>query len=116
MEKKKAIELVIEYEKKQGRNPETTNKFKEGFDIKSNDRFIDVKIVNRDDDDILLSFTKFKKLGKNVSNYYVYVVAGEEKPSLIILEPDFLMKNLNLLTLINIKSGLLRRLPKTSLQ
>ncbi len=105
--KKKAIELVLEYEKKQGRTPEVTNKIRNGYNIKSGDRFIDVKI-NSKKGDLLVSFSVFKKLGRDVSNYYIYLVSGtEEKPKLKILEPEFILKNFNLLTLINIKSNLI---------
>jgi len=116
MEKKKAVELVIEYEKKQGRNPERVNKFKEGYDIKAGERFIDIKINGKRENDLLLSFSKFKKLGKNISNYYVYLITEEgEKPKLQILEPEFIMKNLNLLTLINIKSNSIKNIPNAEI-
>ncbi|MEM3405905.1 MAG: DUF3883 domain-containing protein [Candidatus Pacearchaeota archaeon] len=109
MEKKQAMELVEEYEKKQGRNPERVNKFREGYDLKSGDRFIDVKIGTERDKDLLLSLTKFKKLGKNIINYYVYLVIEGEKPKLKILEPEFLLRNFKLLTLMNVKGNSLRR-------
>jgi len=115
MEKKKMIDLVVEYEKKQGRNPEVVNKFKNGYDIKSGDRLIDIKINGKKQADLLLSFSKFKKIGKDISNYYVYLLDGEEKPTLRVLTPDFIIKNLKLLTLINIKSNLINRLDKINL-
>jgi len=109
MDKKKAIELIIEYEKKQGRNPKRANKFKEGYDLKSGGRFIDLKINEKNNSNILISFSNFKKLGKNVSKYYIYVLE-EGRQKLRILEPDFIMNNLSLLTLINIKSNLINKL------
>ena len=118
MKKKKAIKLVMEYERKQGRNPEKANKFKQGFDLKSGERLIDIKINGKKDSSLLLSFTKFKKLGRDISNYYVYLLNEEkegEKPTLKILEPDFIINNLNLLTLINIKPHLINKLNKTDL-
>ncbi|MEM4330656.1 MAG: hypothetical protein QW273_01450 [Candidatus Pacearchaeota archaeon] len=114
MDKKKAIELVIEYEKKQGRTPEQANKFRDAYDLKSGDRLIDVKI-NPNKKELLLSFTKFKKLGKNIVNYYVYLVEDGEKPKLKILEPEFILRNLNLLTLINIKGFNLRKIKSEEL-
>ena len=38
-----AIELVMAYERKQGRNPENVSRKGVGYDIKSNDRLIEVK-------------------------------------------------------------------------
>ncbi|MEM3116434.1 MAG: DUF3883 domain-containing protein [Candidatus Pacearchaeota archaeon] len=110
MDRKKAINLIIEYEKKQGRNPEVVNKFKLGYDIKSDNRFIDVKINGKKEKNLLLSFIKLKKLGKNFLNYYVYIITKEEKPKLRILEPEFILKNISLLTLISIKSNVLNTL------
>ena len=109
MDKKKAIELIIEYEKKQGRNPERANKFKEGCDLKSGERFIDLKINGKKNPNILIRFSNFKKLGKNILRYYIYLLE-EGGQKLKILEPDFIMKNLSLLTLINIKSDLINQL------
>ncbi len=115
MEKKKAIDLVMEYEKKHGRTPEIVNKFKKGYDIKSGNRLIDIKINGKRETDLLLSFSKFKKLGQEISNYYVYLLNEEEKPKLKILEPDFIIKNLNFLTLINIKSHFIDELNEIDL-
>lgn len=111
MDKKKAIELVLEYEKKKGRNPEKQNKIKKGYNIKSGERLIDVKVDNKNKKgDLLVSFNAFKKLGTQISNYYIYIVSGnEEKPELRILEPDFILRNFNLLTLINIKSDTINK-------
>ncbi|GIU68488.1 MAG: hypothetical protein KatS3mg001_338 [Candidatus Pacearchaeota archaeon] len=115
MDKKKAIELVLDYEKKQGRNPQTVNKFRNGYDIKSGDRLIEIKINERDSD-LLVSFKGFKKLGKNVVNYYIYVLNGdEEKPKLKILEPEFILRNFNLLTLVKIKSDSIKKVGEINL-
>lgn len=115
MDKKKAVELVIEYEKKQGRNPEKVDKFKEGYDLKSGERLIEVKTNGNFKSDLLLSFSNFKKLGKKISNYYVYFLIGEDKPKLKIIEPDFIIKNMNLLTLINFKSKQLNEIQEVEL-
>ncbi len=114
--RKKAVELVLEYEKKQGRNPEMMNKREKGYHVKSGDRFIDVKIGNKNRD-ILINFSAFKLLGKEISKYYIYFVSGsEEKPKLKILEPDFILKNFSLLTLINLKYNLLKEISEEELQ
>lgn len=115
MDKKKAIEIVMEYEKKQGRNPEMVNKFKEGYDLKSDGRYIEIKINEKNRGDLLLSFRNFKKLGKGISNYYIYLLRGENKPKLKIIEPDFILKNINLLTLINLKSKELNKIQEVEL-
>ena len=113
--KKKAIELAINYEKKRGKNPERVNKFKEGYDIKSEDRLIEIKINNKKND-LLLSFKNFKKLGKDVNKYYIYLFYNlEDKPKLKVLDPDFILKNINLLTLINIKSYILDKIKEEEL-
>ena len=38
-----AIEIVIEYERKRGRNPKDVSNEKRGFDVESEDRWIEVK-------------------------------------------------------------------------
>ena len=110
--KMKAIEVVIDYEKKQGRTPEIVSKRNQGYNIKSNDRFIDVK-VNSKKSDVLMSFSVFKKLGKQISNYYVYLVEMEnKKPIIKILDPDLVLKNFSLLTLVKIKENLIKGIKK----
>jgi len=77
--KQKAIEIVVNYEKKQGRNPRQVNKIQKGYDIKSNERLIDVRFVP--------------------NNFYIYVIYNlNNKPKLKILNSDFILRNFNTYT------------------
>jgi len=94
----KAIAHVMEYEKKQNRKPEDVSKQKCGYDIKSGDRCIEVKGQSgRKASWIWINNSIVRKLGKDLSNYYVYIVYDiKDKPKLKILEPDVIFKNLKI--------------------
>ena len=95
---RKAITLVMEYEKLQNREPEDVSKQKCGYDIKSGDRYIEVKgQSSKWADGIWIYASIVRKLGKDLSNYYVYIVYDiKNNPKLKILEPDVIFKNLRI--------------------
>jgi len=95
---KKAIEIVMDYEWNQKRNPEDVSTKKCGYDIKSRDRFIEVKGQSRKKASwIWINNSIVRKLGKNLSKYYVYIVYDiKNNPKLKILEPDVIFKNLKI--------------------
>lgn len=89
---KKAMEFVMEFEKRNGREPEDVSKY-EHYDIRSRDprsnevRYIEVK--GRWDPTLAVELTQTefeyaKKLGKDYWLYIVYDI-GSEKPKLVMI-------------------------------
>jgi hypothetical protein len=83
---KKAIDLVLDYERKQGRNPEdvSNNRKHPGYDIKSNNRMIEVKGVGESWNTYnwqSLYRTEYECLKNNPSNFYLYIVKFIDKES-----------------------------------
>lgn len=109
--KQKAVEIVLNYEKKQGRNPEQVNKIQKGYDIKSNERLIDVRVVLNDKINMqTIPLIFFKKIGKDIINFYIYIVYNlNDKPRLKILNSDFILKNFNTYTNIFFNRYLLNK-------
>ena len=103
---KKAMNIVMKYEKKQGRNPKDVSKNRIGYDIKSGGRCIEVKGQSTKRAEwIWINNTVIRKLGKEISNYYVYIVYDiNKKPKLKILEPDVIFKNLVVDTMFKLNS------------
>ena len=97
----KAVNIVIKYEKSQGRNPKDVSRTKCGYDIKSNRRCIEVKgQSNRRAGWIWINNSIVRNLGKNLINYYIYIVYDiKHKPKLKVIEPDVIFKNLKIDTL-----------------
>jgi hypothetical protein len=97
----KAIDIVMAYEKAQGRTPKDVSSARCGFDIKSGDRRIEVKgQSNKRASWIWISNTIVRRLGKNLTNYYIYLVYDiKNKPKLKILDADTIFKNLKIDTL-----------------
>lgn len=94
---RKAIELVKEFEIKQGRQPKEIRAG--GFDIKSGDRCIEVKGVSDKNipSFIWISRTILKKLGEDVINYYIYIVYDiKRKPKLLILPSKIIFSNMEI--------------------
>ena len=109
--KQKAIEIAVNYEKKQGRNPEQVNKIKKGYDIKSNERLIDVRFVPDDKINMqTIPLTFLKKIGKDIVNFYIYIIYNlNNKPKLKILNSDFILRNFNTYTNIFFNKSLLNK-------
>jgi len=83
---KKAIEFVLDYEIKQGRNPEdvSTNKEHSGYDVKSDDRMIEVKGVGESWKTYTwqsLYKTEVECLNNNPNSFYLYIVKFRNKES-----------------------------------
>jgi len=98
---KKAIKIVMRYEKCEGRNPRDVSRTKCGYDIKSGKRCIEVK-GKAQEGRIPQWITFYKKLisklGKDILNYYVYVVYDVEKKrgrsKILIFPPKVVLANL----------------------
>lgn len=94
----KSIALVMKFERKSGRHPEKA-KSRSGYDIKSGNRCIEVKGRTEDELPSEVKTNKFmlKSLGKNIKNYYVYIVFSiKKKPKLLILPSEVVFTNLDI--------------------
>jgi|YelNatPaOPRAMG01_1025707.scaffolds.fasta_scaffold133037_1 hypothetical protein len=107
----KAIQIVMNYEKSQGREPKDVSKTKCGYDIKSGERCIEVKgQSSKRAGWIWISNSIVRKLGKDLSNYYIYIVYDiNNKPKLKILEPDVIFKNLKIDTLFLLTTAVINK-------
>jgi len=110
----KAINLVMEFEKGQGRNPKDVSRTRCGYDIKSGKRLIEVKGERTPRASwIWINNSIVRKLGKNLANYYVYIVYDiKNKPKLKILEPDVIFKNLEIDTMFKITDAAINKYGK----
>lgn len=92
----KAVELVMKYERRQGRQP---RRLKDGgcYDIKSSQRCIEVKGSSdkKCPSNILLYPSILNKLGGDISHYYIYIVYDMgRKPKLFIMQSKIIFLNL----------------------
>lgn len=83
---KKAIEFSLNYERSRGKNPEdvSMNKKHLGYDIKSEEKFIEVKGIGESWETYnwqSLYKTERECLRKNPNNFYLYIVKYENKKS-----------------------------------
>jgi len=97
----KAIKIVIDYEESQGRKAQDISRTRCGYDLKSGNRYIEVKGQSSQRAGWLwINNSIVRNLGKNLSNYYIYIVYNiNKKPKLKILGPDIIFKNLKIDTL-----------------
>jgi hypothetical protein len=88
------IDLVIDYEKKNGRNPkDVSNRRDVGCDIKCDDRLIEVKKRDVKYGFVFITKNEFQTFLKN-KNAYLYVVYRKDgKPKLKIFERDTVIGN-----------------------
>ena len=107
----KAIKIVMEYEKSKGRKPKDVSKQKCGYDIKSGDKYIEVKgVSSKSASWIWISNSIVRNLGKELSNYYVYIVYNiKDNPKLKILEPDVIFKNLKIDTVFLLTAAVINQ-------
>ncbi len=110
----KAMKIVMEYERSQGRKPKDVSRTKCGYDIKSGNRRIEVKGQSKKRASwIWVSNSIVRNLGRNISNYYVYIVYDIKKnPKLKILEPDVIFKNLKIDTLFRLTTAVINQYGK----
>lgn len=99
----KAMDIVMKFERKCGREPKDVSKTGCGYDIKSNKRLIEVKgkaQEGRIPQWINLYKKLISKLGKDIMNYYVYIVYDVRKkkgnPKLLIFPPEIVLSNLEI--------------------
>jgi len=89
----KEMELVMEYEKRQGRNPEDVSRRYVGYDIKSNDRLIVVKKRDIKYGFLYITKNEFTTFLENKNAYLYLVYYRDEKPKLKILHRDIILAN-----------------------
>ena len=109
----KAMKIVTKYEKLQGRNPRDVSRTGCGYDIKSSSRLIEVKGMGHPKGDFIYLYKKlFLKLGRGVSNYYIYVVFDiKNKPKLKIIPPEIVLANLEIENSFFIKAKSYKDIP-----
>ena len=92
----RAMEIAIQYEKKEGRKPRDVSSTGCGYDIESGNRLIEVKGFYNERYPVISLYKKLKKqLGKNIKRYYVYVVYDiDNDPKLKIIKPKEVEKHL----------------------
>jgi len=110
----KSMKIVMEYERAQGRKPKDVSRTKCGYDIKSGDRCIEVKGESKKRASrIWINNSIVRNLGKNLSNYYVYIVYDiKSNPKLKILEPDVIFKNLKIDTKFRLTTAVINQYGK----
>jgi len=94
---KKAIEIVMDYERKSGRHPKNVSKTGCGYDIESDNRFIEVKGIGENWRTYTwqsLYPSEVDCLNKNPENFYLYIVKFDDKSHdlYIIPGPDLKTK------------------------
>ena len=87
------MELVIRYEKEQGRNPEDVSRRYVGYDIKSDDRLIEVKKRAIKYGFLFMTNNEFLTFLKNKNAYLYLVYYRDNKPKLKILQRDTILAN-----------------------
>ncbi len=97
----KAVELVMDWERKNGRNPVDVRGKGLGYDIKSESasekRCVEVKSRSQERQTfVTMDGGLLKRLGKDVSNYYLYFVRNVEnyRPTLRIVPAERVLSNL----------------------
>ena len=110
----KAMQIVMAYERSQGREPKDVCRTRCGYDIKSSERYIEVKGQGKKRADwIWISNSITRLLGKNLANYYIYIIYDiRENPKLKIIEPDVIFKNLQIDTLFKLSTGAINKFGK----
>lgn len=90
----KETDLVMDYERKQGRNPEDVSRKRDvGCDIKSGDRFIEVKKRDIKYGFVVITKNEFQTFLKNKNTYLYLVYYIEGKPKLKIFDRDVVLGN-----------------------
>ena len=102
----KAMQLVMDFERREGRKPKDVSRSGYGYDIESSGRFIEVKGMSHPTGGFISLYKKlFLKLGKKIADYYIYVVFDiRNKPKLKIIFPDKILENLEIETSFFIKA------------
>ena len=110
----RAMQIVMKYEKKQGRNPKDVSRTKCGYDIQSSERYIEVKgMSSKNAGWFGINNSIVRNLGRNLANYWVYIVYDmKQKPKLKILEPDIIFKHLQIDTMFLLKTAVVNKYGK----
>lgn len=96
-QEEESIKYVMRYEKRQGRKPVDVSKKLIGYDVKSGNRYIEVKSRPGKNIQSFITLHKslLRKLGKSLAHYYIYIVYDmNEKPKLTIVSPQIVFTNL----------------------
>ena len=96
----RAMQIVMKYEKKQNRNPKDVSKTRCGYDIQSDGRCIEVKgMSSKNAGWFWINNSIVRNLGKNLANYWVYIVYD--------MKQKLKLKILNQILFLNIYKSIL---------
>lgn len=96
-QEEKSIKYVMKYERMQKRKPVDVSKKRIGYDIKSGNRFIEVKSRpgRMLQPFITLHNSLLRTIGRDLANYYLYIVYDMDvEPKLVIVPPEIIFQNL----------------------
>jgi len=88
-----SIALVMQYERNQGRKPIDVSKKYVGYDIKSDDRLIEVKKRDIKYGFLYVTKNEFLAFQKNKNAYLYLVYYRDGKPKIRILDRDIVLAN-----------------------
>jgi len=96
-QEEQSIQYVMNYERTQGRNPVDVSKKFVGYDIKSGNRYIEVKSRPKSNIQgfIKLHNSLLRTIGRGLVNYFIYIVYDmDNDPKLVIVPPKIVLENL----------------------
>lgn len=96
-QEEKSIKYIMAYEKSNGRNPVNVSGRHIGYDIKSGNRYIEVKSrpKGKIQPFIKLHNNLLRSIGRGLSNYYIYIVYDmDADPKLVVIPPETVLSNL----------------------
>lgn len=114
---KRAVELVMNYERKQGKNPKDVSKERRGYDIESGDRLIEVKGQSAQKPDFIYLYKRtLEKLGDNILKYYIYLVYDmKREPKLKILPPEKIFGNIEIDSMFTLRGKVFKEIKEIEL-
>jgi hypothetical protein len=118
-QEEESIKYVIKYERSQGRKPMDVSKKGLGYDIKSGNRYIEVKSRPKGNIQAFINLHNhlLRSIGKKLSNYYIYIVYDMQKaPKLVIVPPDLVLKNLETFVILRVRGKVYRKIKPISLK
>ena len=97
---KKAMDIVMKFERRKGLKPIDVSKERRGYDIKSGKKCIEVKgTTSKRATWVTLNRSLLRKIGAFFNNYYIYIVYDiNNKAKLKIIDSKYLFKNLEVAT------------------
>lgn len=92
-----SVRYVMRFERTEGRKSADVSKRHIGYDIKSGNRYIEVKSRpgSRQRPFLILHKNVLKRLGRHIAHYYIYDVYDMARaPKLLVIPPEVIFSNL----------------------